>query len=236
MKTRLQNRREKDSLKQATKYLVLALTLMFIIVRFGLPALIKMAGFIGDLNSSRRPIETQSPLPLFPPKLNPLPEATNSSQINIRGLAQAGTTIKLFVRGVDLEETIVATDGQFEFKNIHLADGNNEIYTETTNNQGLNSQASETLTIIVDSQAPLLEIASPTGGQRFFDKDNPITVSGKTDPETNLMINNRFGLVKDDGSFSLTLNLNSGDNQIDIIAKDAAGNETKKILTVNYTP
>ena len=27
-----------------------------------------------------------------------------------------------------------------------------------------------------------------------------------------------------------------GDNQLDFLARDSAGNETKKLLTVNYTP
>ena len=88
----------------------------------------------------------------------------------------------------------------------------------------------------MDSEAPQLEVSQPENGQRFFDKDNPITVAGNTEAGTNLTINNRFVLVKDDGNFSATQTLTAGDNQIEIVVRDDAGNETKKSLKVNYTP
>ncbi|MBU1322539.1 hypothetical protein KKE48_04565, partial [Patescibacteria group bacterium] len=70
-KTRLQRKREKDSLRQAFKYLLLVFGLLFLLIRFGLPALINMAAFLGDLNSSKQPIEKQESLPIMAPRLNP---------------------------------------------------------------------------------------------------------------------------------------------------------------------
>ncbi|MCX6816553.1 MAG: hypothetical protein NTZ93_01670 [Candidatus Beckwithbacteria bacterium] len=236
MKTRWQQKREKDSLKQAVKYLVLVLVLLFILVRFGVPGLIKMAGFLGSFNKNNQTVEQQDKLPLLPPTMDFLPEATNSSEINISGTAQAGNTVKLFLKGISLKETIVTDDGNFTFINIHLADGANEIYTESNDNQGGVSEPSVTQSVTLDTTAPSLEISNPQDDQRFFDKDSPIKVSGKAEARADLTINNRFIFVKDDGSFETTLNLNSGDNQIDFVVKDNAGNETKKSLTVNYTP
>jgi len=235
-KTRLQRKREKDSLRQAFKYLLLAFGLLFLLIRFGLPALIKMATFLGDINSSNQPIEKQESLPILAPRLNPLQLATASAEINISGYSQAGSTVKLFLRGISIEETTADANGEFSFKSVHLKDGENEIYAEANDNQGQESAPSTTYTVTLDSEAPKLELSQPEDGQRFFDKDSPITVSGKTEPGTDLTINNRFILVKDDGSFSATQSLSSGDNQIEILVRDDAGNETKKSLTVNYTP
>jgi len=235
-KTRLQRKREKDSLRQAFKYLFLAFGLLFLLIRFGLPALIKMSTFLGDLNSSKQPIEKQESSPILPPRLNPLPLATASAEINISGYSQAGSTVKLFLRGISIEETTADAQGEFSFKSVHLKDGGNEIYAEANDNQGQESAPSTTYTVTLDSEVPKLELSQPQDGQRFFDKDSPITITGKTEPGTDLTINNRFVLVKDDGSFSVTQSLNEGDNQIEVLVRDDAGNETKKSLKVNYTP
>jgi len=235
-KTRLQRKREKDSLRQAFKYLLLVFGLLFLLIRFGLPALINMAAFLGDLNSSKQPIEKQESLPILAPRLNPLPMATASAEINISGYSQSGSTVKLFLRGISIDETIADANGEFSFNKVHLKDGENEIYTKANDNQGTESEASTSYTVTVDSENPILEITQPEEGQRFFDKDSPITVTGKTEPELSLLINNRFVLVKADGSFSVTQNLTAGDNQIEIVVRDDAGNETKKSLKINYTP
>lgn len=236
MKTRWEKRQEKESLKQAGKYLLLVLGILLILVKFGLPGLIKLAGFLGTVRSTSQPIEITENQPVLAPRLLPLAEATNSSQIDINGLAQAGTTIKLFLRGISIQETVTDADGNFKFDKVHLKDGDNEIFTEASFNQAGSSQASNTLKINVDTAPPILEITKPDQGQRFFDKDSPIIISGQSEAGVNLTINGRFVLVKDDASFSTSYNLSGGDNQLELVAIDAAGNETKKTLTVNYTP
>ena len=235
-RSRLQRKREKDSLRQAFKYLMLVFGLLFILIRFGLPGLIKMAAFMGEIRQSKLPIEQVANRPILPPRLNPLPMATNSAELNISGYAQAGSTVKLYLRGINLNEVVVDANGEFVFKRIHLKEGENEIYTEATDNQNTVSEPSKSFMVIVDNTTPELEIASPSEGQRFFDKDSPITITGSTEPDLNLSINNRFVLVKSDGSFSTTLSLSEGDNSIEAVVRDLAGNETKKSLKVNYTP
>lgn len=235
-KSRLQRKREKDSLRQAFKYLLLVFGLLFLLIKYGLPGLIKMATFLGDINSSKQPIEKQESSPILAPRLNPLPLATTSAEINISGFSQSGSTVKLFLRGINIEETITDANGEFSFKSVHLKDGENEIYTEANDNQGKESGPSTTYTVTLDSEAPKLEIGQPQDDQRFFDKDSPIIVSGNTEAGTDLTINNRFVLVKDDGTFTTTQSLSPGDNQIEVVVHDDAGNETKKSLKVNYTP
>ena len=235
-KTRLQRKREKDSLKQAFKYLFLVFGLLFVLIRFGLPGLIKMAAFFGEIHSSKLPIEQAQSRPILPPKLNPLPIATNSAEINISGYAQAGSTVSLFLRGISIEEVIV--DSHF-FKQQVLSPvftEENEIYAEATDNQNSVSEPSSTYVVIVDNENPELVITSPTDGDSFFDKDSPIIIEGETEADLNLSINSRFVLVKGDGSFSTTLSLSEGENVIEAVVRDLAGNETKKSLKINYTP
>lgn len=236
MQTRLERRHEKESLRQAGKYIFLTLIGLFLVVKFGLPGLIQLAGFVGDLGSTNRPIETESGPAPAPPTLLPLPEATNSAKIAVSGYAEAGTTVKLSRGGISIEETISDADGQFEFSDVVLKEGENEFYAEAVNSQGLSSEASKSYNVSYDSEAPVLTIEEPEAGKRFFDKDSPITVRGKTDPGAQLTVNSKFVFVNGEGIFSTKLPLSSGDNQLDFVCRDEAGNETKKNLSVNYTP
>ncbi|MFC1627414.1 Ig-like domain-containing protein [Patescibacteria group bacterium] len=235
-KTRLQRKKEKDSLKQAVQYLLLIFVLLFLLVRFGLPALINMAAFIGDLRSTSQPIEKQDSVPPMTPKLAPLPEATYSAQINIAGYGEAGSTVELYLRGINVEETVVNEDGNFEFKDVRLRDGENEVYVKAVDDQGNESNDSDSYTVTVDGQGPELSIDSPDHEKRFFDKDSPIVVKGSTEEDADIRVNGRFVMVKNDGSYETKVSLSEGDNEIEVIATDRAGNQTREAVIVNYTP
>lgn len=235
-RSRLQRKREKDSIKQASKYLFLIFVVLFLMIKFGLPALIKMAGFISNISSAGKKIETEEVLLPRAPRLFPLPEATPSGSLNIEGYAESGITVQLFLRGISAEETTADNEGNFMFKNVHLRDGENEIYVMANDDRGNSSDASRSFTVTVDKDAPLLIIDEPEDKQKFFDNDSPITIRGKSEEDAELRINERLIMVDSDGDFEIKFSLEEGDNQIEAIAIDDAGNETKKTLTVNYSP
>lgn len=236
MQTRLQRKHEKDSLKQAGKYILLTLVALFLVVKFGLPSLVRLAGFVGDLKSSSKPIEKADSLAPNAPTLLPLPEATNSAKIAIAGYSENGVTIKLSRGGIVVKETVSDTDGNFEFKGVVLKEGNNEFMAEASDSQGNSSGPSKAHLVTFDNTPPQLTVEQPEAGKRFFDKDSPVTISGQTEVDTNLTINDKFVLVDSEGKFSLKWPLTEGDNQLDFLVRDPAGNESKKLLTVNYAP
>jgi len=235
-KTRLQRKREKESLKQAVKYLLLIFLMLYLMIKLGLPALIRMATFLGEIRSSGEPIERQDELPVMTPQLLPLPEATQEEAMDIAGYAEAGTTIQLFTRGISADEVVADKDGNFTFREIHLREGENEIYVVARNDKSKMSDQSESWTVVFDKTAPSLKIDQPEDGDKFFDKDSPITASGKTEEDGSLTVNGRFVMVKGDGSWETQVELSEGDNQIEVVVKDDAGNEIKETVKVNYTP
>jgi len=235
-KSRLQRKKEKDSIKQASKYLFLIFLVLFLMVKFGLPGLIKMAGFISNISSTNKKVEIEDVLPPRAPRLFPLPEATPSGTLNIEGYAEPGITVQLFLRGISAEETTADNEGNFMFNDVHLRDGENEIYVTANDNRGNSSDASKSFTVTVDKDAPLLIIDRPENEQKFFDADNPITLKGKSEEDVDLRINGRLVMMQSNGDFEINLSLEEGNNQIEAIARDDAGNETKKTLTVNYSP
>ena len=235
-KTRLQRKREKDSLQQAVKYLVWIFVLLYLIIKFGFPGLIKMAGFIGNISSSKNPIEKQDTIAPMTPQLLPLPEATYSASLDISGYGEAGSSVQLYLRGISLKDTIVDKEGDFKFKGVHLRDGENEIYVVAKDDDGNASGESDTYTVTVDTVNPELSIQSPSNGDEFFDKDSPILVKGQSELGINLTINGRFVRVENDGSYEAKVNLKEGSNEIEVKAKDEAGNESRVAVSVNYTP
>lgn len=236
MQSRWQRKREKDSLKLASKYILLTLVALFLLIKFGLPGLVRLAAFLGDIKSSSEPIERSDTLAPAAPTLLPLPEATNSGKINVAGYGEAGTTIKLSRDGIAIEQTLASADGGFEFKDVVLKEGANGFFAEAVDENGNSSEPSKSYTVSYDSETPTLTIDQPEAGQRFFDKDSPIIIRGKTEPGSQLTINGKFVLINSEGQFNTNWPLQEGDNQLDFLSRDPAGNETKKILTVNYTP
>jgi hypothetical protein len=80
-----------------------------------------------------------------------------------------------------------------------------------------------------DTEPPFLELT-----EIGIVADETINIEGKTEPEASVTINDEEVTVEEDGSFVHEVSLEVGENEFVVIAKDLAGNETKKTLTVTY--
>jgi len=79
---------------------------------------------------------------------------------------------------------------------------------------------------------PFLSIVSPTSGETT--EIPVITVSGKTEPGVELIVNGIFVAVESDGTFSFELALKEGSNAINAEATDYAGLSTSDSVTVTF--
>ncbi|MBP7832988.1 MAG: helix-turn-helix domain-containing protein [Candidatus Levybacteria bacterium] len=77
---------------------------------------------------------------------------------------------------------------------------------------------------------PKLEIQSPKEGSVV--SENIVVVSGKTEPSANVLVNGEDVYVDLSGAFKKTLYLESNQEQIEIVAKNRYGKETKKQVEV----
>ena len=234
--SRLIRKEEARNIRRAFLYGCFTLTLSLTIIFLGIPTLIKMAIFLGNLRSSSLPIETQDLLPPSPPKLYPLPEATSSSQIRIKGSAEPGTTVKIFLEKKQEKEVITDNNGHFQLANLTLKPGKNEISATAIDKAGNESQQAKSLIVFYDRTAPLLEITEPVDGAEFFGEQNKVKIKGKTEGEATVLINEHLVVVDQEGNFNYLFSLKEGKNQIKITATDRAGNQTEKKLQVNYSP
>jgi len=202
------------------------------LVIFGIPLLTKLAFvFSSKQNSS----VTENSLPLSAPVLNSVPQATNSASISFSGMSSDKTQVEIFLNNA-LYTTVPVNNGSFQAQNIQLNEGNNTFYSQAINSSGGKSQPSDTLNILLKTTLPTLIIDKPADNSQFSGSNQRnLSISGKTDPDCTISLNDHLAIMGKDGNFSYTFTLNEGDNALKIVATDQAGNQTEKDLTINYS-
>jgi len=235
-RTSLLAKKEKErNLRKAFLYGFLTILLGMAIFFLGVPALIKLAVFVGKINSSSILPEQSDNIPPSPPVFNPLFEATNSAQISISGFAEGESTVKLFFNNKE-EDVLADQEGKFTFSNLNLKEGQNRVYAIAVDKRGNESNYSEKIDILYDNKPPELDISQPQDGETISTENNRIEIVGKTDEGANILINEHFVVIDSEGNFSYQISLDKGENEIKVVSKDKAGNQTEKTIKINYSP
>ncbi len=224
--------------KKATKRLILALVgtmaiITFLLV-FGLKILVSFSLLVDKLRGGTPISQTAGQSIILPPTLDPLPEATNSSQLKISGQGQAGFTVIVYINGKETKKVTIDKDGTFTTTTLAPQEGSTAISAKVIDDKGNTSDLSQVMTITILKKAPLIEVTNPEDNASFAGDDNKVTVSGKVEGDVQVTVNDRFVVVKSDGSFSYSYPLSEGDTILRVIAADTAGNQTKIERKVTY--
>jgi len=238
VRSRLTRYRHRRFTRQAFIFFSLTIILILAILFFGLPFLVRSAAFLLDLRSANTPPpSTKTNLAPPPPQLFPLKEATNSATISLQGFAQAGNEIILYQNNQELKSQVAPEDGNFTFSSLTLEKGENRFWAKAKTPKNQESQISNQLTIILDQDAPKLDISSPAPDAQFFGSaQKSLTLAGQTEPRSTLYINDHLIPLNDEGKFSSSYSLAEGQNLLNFKATDPAGNTTETTLTVTYSP
>ncbi|KKQ80137.1 MAG: Bacillopeptidase-like protein [Candidatus Daviesbacteria bacterium GW2011_GWA1_38_7] len=234
----LARRLERKSRKRFIFTLLILGILFYSFLTWLLPTMI---GGLSFLDQFKPEPEVQAPISegitLAPPVLSIPFEATNSAAIKIKGYASPKLSVKIYVDN-DLKDIVnTSDDGNFQSNEITLNTGTNSIHGQTSDNTGHTSLPSKTIFLAYLNKKPQLDITSPEDNQTITG-DKKVTVSGKVTPKdgVSVTINGTLVILKDDGSFTQTIEINDGDNNLNITAKDAAGNITEATRGVTYQP
>lgn len=173
-----------------------------------------------------------------PPTLASIPQATNSAKLNIKGFAEAGSTITLFLNNNEEDSQLVGAEGQFVFEEVPLEPGENEIYATTKDSTGNEGRPSTVYKVIIDRKPPKLEVTEPedrTIVTEEKDKQTFILVKGNAEENAIVTVNGYQAIVREEGNFEYRLPLSDeGETIIKIEARDLAGNKTTVEKTVIY--
>lgn len=227
--SRLARTHDRRSRQQILFFFCGSILVIIAIVIVGIPALLNLAGTISQFR--RTPTTAtidNSPIPTTPVFSQDL-IATTSANIKIRGAADPKTTVEITQNDRVLGTVISQDDGSFTY-DVSLEKNDNIFTAIAVSETGKKSSVSLPYDVKYLTAQPKLDVTSPKDGDKI--SSDQTTVAGKTDSGDSVTVNGRYVVVASDGSFTYPLNLNSGDNKIEVIATDPAGNKTTKDLTV----
>lgn len=208
--------------------------ILFLLFRYGIPLISDASFLFGRATSTPKADgnKKDEDKHVPSPNLDSLPKATKNQNINVTGTSLSGLKIVLYLNGSREDEKDVSEDGSFEF-NIDLTDGENIIKAKTI--RGTNeSDFSNSRVVVYKKSGPELTIENPSDDAQISGS-NPIEIKGKTDSDSNVLINDFQAIINSEGAYSYFLTLKGGDNEIKVIATDLAGNQTQKTIHVNYS-
>lgn len=227
-------KKAEDEITRKTVFLGLMTVLVFvIIVVFGLPFLIKFSIILGEIKNRKNNEVIEKALPPLAPRLIVPYEATNSSRIEIKGLAEKNVLVELLKNDVSVGKMSANEAGEFSFGDILLDQGESIFTVIAISDKGDSSEPSKEARITFDDRPPELIMINPSE-ESLKVESSDFDIVGKSEKGVSVTINGRLAMVDDEGKFKLKFQLNSGKNDIEIIIKDIAGNETRKSLTITY--
>jgi hypothetical protein len=236
---------ERDRLKkklrrkaiQNTIFVVLGfIVIVILFITFGTQLLIKFSLLLGPKGNATDNTTTSQGLDyIAAPDLTPMGNATNSAKINVSGSSTIDKSrVKLYVNGVLADTTNINDKNEFNFQNIAIDQGDNEIKAKTVTPEGKESDFSSPITVTYTNKAPDLSIEYPQDGQTL--KEDQQTLHGKTSAGSKVTVNGFWAIVDDQGRFTYNIKLQNGDNTLKIEATDSAGNKTSKEIKVTFAP
>lgn len=154
---------------------------------------------------------------------------TNEAGVTVEGSASPETTIEVLQNGEAVEKVEIGQDGGFAV-DTELTEGENE-FTAVAYVNGEQAIESEKVTVVLDREAPELDIKSPEDGA--YTNHETATVEGTVSDDylDTVTVNGQETAVKD-GAFSQRILLDEGENVIEIVATDKAGNVTTETITI----
>lgn len=226
------SRLAKKQKQQTVLFFAASIILLLLVVVFGIPLVFGLTGTIISLKPKTNQVVEKGLAPNAPQLSNDF-EATNTATIKISGFADAKTTVQIIQNDLPGDTVVAKDDGKFEFE-VDLKKGTNTFQAEAVSDKGVKSDKSQIYTISYLNTPPKLEIDTLKDGDNV--KDNPLAISGQSDPNTTVTINDRLTISDSSGKFSYNYNLSNGDNKLKFISKDQAGNKTEKEITIKYNP
>ncbi|MBQ6438130.1 hypothetical protein IJJ12_01960 [bacterium] len=170
------------------------------------------------------------------PQLNAPASYTTKNTLTLTGYALPGTFVQVLLDDEPQAAVEVGVSGEFT-ATLELQEGANEITAYSFDEQGTQSSQSRAYTIVLDTQAPEINLLSPEPGSEFVGRSQQtISIQGETEPGAQILVGTTAGTADENGVFSVNYLLSEGDNLLTISATDHAGNSDKLVISVTYSP
>lgn len=145
---------------------------------------------------------------------------TREPNLSIEGTTDPNTTV--WISG-DPRPVTVDARGVFRLTRL-LDEGLNPLDIRAVDAAGNEALLSRLVTL--RTRPPDLTLLEPAENNAFV-SNNLVTVRGQVPPDVAVTVNEREATVAEDGEFVLDLVLEEGENVLEVVAVDAAGNESR---------
>lgn len=233
-RSRLSRKIDQQSKKNLFFSLIGIILVLLIIIKFGIPLLVNFSLFVSSSKDTQDEAKNNIRSFVPPPILNPIPSATSSAEVIISGFASPNQNIELYINNQLIDKVSVNDKGTFSFTE-KISTGENIIKTKAIIDNK-ESEFSQSISVMLRNKPPSLNIDSPVNGESFSKDQSTIDIVGKTDIDVKVTINGFWAISDRSGNFSYRLPLSDGENKIQVVAEDLAGNKTEKELKVTFSP
>ena len=231
---RLENHKRKQYTVTVTSVIVVLVILIVFIFTVGLKLLLNTSAFIATIGTKSANTEplTKNDNFIGTISIDNIPTATNSASFMVSGSVLNFDKVAFYLNGEKVKESSLTSSDTFTEQVDGLTKGSNEFYALGKSADTKTTKKTQLFTILYKSDKPKLDIKSPSDNSKTDNQD--LTVSGTTDKEVFVRVNDGPVVVDVQGNFQTSVKLQSGSNTIKIEAEDNAGNVEAKILTVTY--
>ena len=231
-RSRLEKKKDEEITRKTVFLGIVTVVVFLLLVVFGLPFLIKLSVFLGDMKKNTGEVKEKVLPPMAPRIVLPF-ESTNSDKVAVSGFAEKNVTVELLKNDVSIGKVMTNDNGEFQFSDIQLDSGENTFSAVAVSDKAGSSDPSKDTKVIFDNVPPDLIMTNPSEDKLNVDSAD-YDIVGKTEKNARVTINGRVAMVDDNGQFKLKYQLNAGKNPIEIVVRDLAGNEFKKSIEITY--
>ncbi len=229
--SRLAQREQKKVMKQTMIIAGAAVVLFLLFLFVVLPQMVRFAANVLDGGSIGEPEDT---IPPQVPIISSPVDATFSAQLPLKGVGEPKSQVVLLVNSQEMERVTIDDAGDFSLE-VPLTVGENAITLYSVDEAENESVKSQTYSVILDTEDPVITVEQPQNGQTIELRKNQVTeVKGTTEPNAQVHINDRLTYANASGQFNYRYQLQEGENKLLIKAIDKAGNTADTELTVMF--
>ena len=166
---------------------------------------------------------------LNPPLLKALDSDKVGKGINIEGTGYPIAKLLIFINGDYKYDAVIEETGSFTYNVNFDEEGECVIKTKQSYNEIISDFSNE-LKISVDLTPPDPNTLKIIKDIPDFAKQNELTISGRAEPKSFLVVSERKIEVDDSGGFIFNYNLKEGNNFLDFRLSDGLGNITDVLI------
>jgi hypothetical protein len=230
--TRLSSYRQKQYNRKVLLYVFILVALVIFMFTAGIRLLADASFKLGDIVGGDEKTEVKKDEFYGSLSIDSVPLATNSATIVVSGYATNYELVEFYINGDKVDQAKLDASTSFTKEVGDLTIGDNTVYLIAKTKKGDHKKKSEVFEITYKNKKPTLEISEPTSPTRVYNQE--VKIAGKTDSEVFIRINSLPLVVNPDGSFQTSVQLRAGENTIEVVAEDDAGNIETKELKVTY--